>query len=55
MEKSEKQAIELMNTMLGPMIANLDGRYKLQIKFQQTNRVPLEEEEPVSPATADIQ
>jgi len=35
MEESKTQAIDLMNTMFGPLISNINRRYQLRVKFQE--------------------
>lgn len=35
MEDAKTQAIELMNTMFGPLVSSINRRYQLRVKFQQ--------------------
>lgn len=35
MDKAKTQAIELMNSMFGPMIKSMDGRYELRVRFKE--------------------
>jgi hypothetical protein len=36
MEKSKKQASELLDTMLGPLVKSLGSRFKLVVRFKET-------------------
>ena len=40
MDKSKQQAIELMNTMFGPLISNMNRNYTLRVKFQEREEDP---------------
>ncbi|MCB0557082.1 MAG: DUF4230 domain-containing protein [Phaeodactylibacter sp.] len=53
MEKSKKQAIELMNTMFAPVVSSLNNRYKLQVKFREVGEDP--EFDPERAASAEYQ
>lgn len=44
-DKAKQQAIELMNTMLTPLIQDLGNSYKLSIDFKNTNPEPFENPE----------
>lgn len=35
MEKSKTKAVELMNTMFGPLISNINRRYQLRVSFKE--------------------
>jgi hypothetical protein len=37
MEESKTQAIELMNTMFGPLISSINNRYQLRVAFREGN------------------
>ena len=43
MEESKSQAIELMNTMFGPLISNINRRYQLRVQFQQNSSLDSQE------------
>ncbi len=36
LKKAEAQAVELMNTMFSPVIANMNKRYKIKVEFRNT-------------------
>jgi len=36
MNKAKNQAVEIMNTMVGPIVASLGNNYKLKVNFQET-------------------
>ncbi len=36
MGKAKSQAVEIMNTMVGPIVASLGSNYKLKVQFQET-------------------
>jgi hypothetical protein len=39
MDKAKTQASELMNTMFGPLVTNMDREYKLRVRFRQFEEV----------------
>jgi hypothetical protein len=47
MNRSEQQAVELMNTMFGPLVKSINGRYELKVQFKANpgddGNVPLED------------
>jgi hypothetical protein len=47
MNRSEQQAVELMNTMFGPLVKSINGRYELKVQFKANpgsgDNVPLED------------
>ncbi len=45
MEKAKKRAIELMDTMMTPMIKGMNGRYELKVRFKSVTNVPTEEKQ----------
>jgi hypothetical protein len=48
MNRSEQQAVELMNTMFGPLVKSINSRYELKVQFKANpggdDNVPLEED-----------
>lgn len=38
MDRSKQQAIELMNTMFGPLVRSMNSRYQLKVKFEDVPR-----------------
>ncbi len=49
MEKAKQRAIELMDTMMTPMIKGLSNRYELKVRFKSVTNVPAEEEKQAAP------
>ncbi len=45
MDKSKSQAVELMNTMFGPVLSNLNKGYQLKVAFKENNADLIPEEE----------
>jgi len=37
LRKAEEQAVELMNTMFSPVIANMNKRYKIKVQFRESD------------------
>ena len=51
LEKAKAQAVELMNTMFGPVVSGMNKRYKIRVQFKETGRTrPDTPDEPVSSA-----
>ncbi len=51
LEKAKSQAVELMNTMFGPVVSGMNKRYKIRVQFKETGRTrPDTPDEPVSSA-----
>ncbi len=44
-EKSKQQAREIMNLLLNPVLVNLGGKYRLNVKFKKAPKVDFSEEE----------
>lgn len=48
MTKAENQAVEIMNTMMGPIVSGLGSQYKLKVQFQKGGRIDYDAEMPGS-------
>ena len=55
MEKAKDQAVEIMNTMFGPMISSMNGRYTLRVKFQEGEEMNMDVEEDVDWSALDME
>ncbi|MBK8564278.1 MAG: DUF4230 domain-containing protein [Saprospiraceae bacterium] len=49
MEKAKQRAIELMDTMMTPMIKGLNSRYELKVRFKSVTNIPDETEKQPAP------
>lgn len=43
MDKAKQRAIELMDTMMTPMIKGLNSKYELKVRFKSVTSIPVEE------------
>ena len=35
MDRSKQQAVELMNTMFGPLVRSMNSKYQLKVEFRE--------------------
>lgn len=55
MEKAKDQAVEIMNTMFGPMITGMNRRYTLRVKFREGSDTNLDFEEDTDWSALDLE
>lgn len=53
-DKSKQQAVELMNTMFGPMLKSINKRYEVRVKFKTTAVAPDESPSANKEETDDV-
>ena len=49
MDKAKQRAIELMDTMMTPMIKGLNSKYELKVRFKSVTSIPAEPEKTTTP------
>ncbi len=49
MEKAKKRAVELMDTMMTPIVKGLNNRYELKVRFKSVTSLPEDSVQPTSP------